>query len=51
MLSITGIRASAFVIWNVRTIPSRAIDVGRPADDLAGPGTDTDPRSAAVEAR
>ena len=28
MLSITGIRASAFVIWKVRTMPSRAITCG-----------------------
>ena len=28
MLSITGIAASAFVIWKVRTIPSRAIAYG-----------------------
>ena len=28
MLSITGIAASALVIWKVRTIPSRAIAYG-----------------------
>ena len=28
MLSITGMRASAFVIWKVRTMPSRAIAWG-----------------------
>ena len=33
MLSITGIAASAFVIWKVRTIPRRAIAYGRLAED------------------
>ncbi len=28
MLSITGIAASAFVIWKVRTMPRRAIAYG-----------------------
>ena len=35
MLSITGIRASALVIWKVRTIPRRAIAYGGRPQDLA----------------
>ena len=35
MLSITGIRAKALVIWNVRTMPRRAIAYdGRPSTRL-----------------
>ena len=45
MLSITGIAASAFVIWKVRTIPRRAISYGAVAEDLARPRSRTDPRS------
>ena len=45
MLSITGIFASAFVIWKVRTMPSRAITCGG-RRTICWPWNRTDPRSA-----